>query len=82
MADRWFFNERATWAKKRQPASSPTRIIRNHIHWVDQTHGVECKWCGVWNEDLVKLEGTEKWTCLDCLGALALAEPNFKRRKK
>jgi len=81
MAERWFFNERATWAKKRQPASSPSRIIRNHQIWVDQTHGMECKWCGIWEENLIRLENG-KWTCIGCLGDLALAEPNFKRRKK
>jgi len=49
----WFFNDRALLAKKRQPASSPSRIIRNHVLWANDAFGMECKWCGKCDVDLV-----------------------------
>ena len=64
----WFFNDRALLAKKRQPASSPSRIFRNHVLWANDAFGMECKWCGKCDVDLVK--SGEKWSCEDCLKTL------------
>jgi len=43
-----FQNPKALTAKKRQPCSSPSRIIGNHAQWASKVYGRECKWCGTY----------------------------------
>ena len=65
MSSEYKFNERAGWAKRRQVANSPTRIIRAAME-APADKGTECKYCGVWEDR----PSTGVYICRDCMKTL------------
>ena len=59
----FFHNPRADLAKKRSPASSPSRLINAHIEGAVKQWGRECKWCGTWEQ---AWPANQFYICIKC----------------
>ena len=69
-----FTNPRAGYAKKRQMANSPSRIINANAQWADEKCGRDCR-CGAFNPHW---PANQHWDCDKCLG---LETTNSKKTK-
>jgi hypothetical protein len=58
-----FQNDKASTAKKRQPAGSPSRIIHNHLFWSNKAYGRHCKWCETYEANW---PANEMYICDSC----------------